>query len=302
MIVLYGAAALSFGAGISRDWVIVQRVTNFSDVFGAMYAVALSASLLVNDLSFRAQAAGLGRREWTLVAFSTAACVGILLASGITGWSVLALSLPMPALYVWGASTSRGLLDRGYLFIARSRDGLTSAVMALLALAGLQFASLTTATLMVAAGYALLLQRAGPVAALPVAPTPPPPKPVQDNWRWSMVYSNLAFLLLTLWALLVNNHGSPAYGHSASVVVRFSVYAFQILSIPAFLVVRIDVPKEYVRRLFLAAWAGAALMVVLAILPLTFASVMMPMVAAVTMYAGLAYMRGRHLAAQGRHR
>lgn len=292
---LYGAAALSFGAGISRDWIIVHRVDNYSEVFGAMYAVALAASLLVNDLSFRAQASGLGRREWSLVALSTATCMAILVASGITGWAVVALSLPMPALYVWGASTSRGLLDCGYLFISRSRDGLTSAVMALLALAGLQFASLPAATFVVGLGYALLLHRGVTRPAQPVAPAPVQARHGQGHWRWSMLYANLAFLLITLWALLVNNHGSPAFGQPASVVVRFSVYAFQVLSIPAFLVVRMDVPSRHVARLGAAAWTGAALMVLLAMLPLTIGSVMMPLVAALTMYAALTYMRGLHL-------
>jgi hypothetical protein len=298
LLIVYVAAALSFGAGLVRDWMVVHHVLASKEFFGVMYAIAFASSFAVNEVSFRAGHSVFRAREFGVVAASSALCVLLLWTSGIRESAVILLSAPIPALYIFGASMSRSLIDRGALFLARSRDGLTSIAMVVCIASGLQLGALPIATLVVTAffAYGAVARRGtdswdnGPGRALIVRT-----EGGRREWLRSMIYSNLAISTITLWALFTNNHGAAAFDQPASIVVRFSLYAFQILSIPAVLVVRLHVPKESAGPLLAGTWFCAACLVGSMLLPLALACVAVPLTAIATMYASLLYLRADHL-------
>lgn len=287
LLVLYGTAALSFAAGLLRDWLIVDRVGNFGDLFGVMYGAALASSFVVNAATFRPSGLNSHRRELALIGMSTALCAAIVWGSGIRNSELLLLCLPIPLLYSLGAAACRRMFDRGLLFWGRFRDGLTSAVMAGLIWVGMGAPSLLVATFAICALYFLSAHQMKPVTPAKRASGPP------ATWS-SMFYSNLAFALFTAWALLANNHAGHAFGHPGSVVVRFSTYFFQVLCIPAVLVVRMEVAAAWAARLRRSVCVGVAMLGVAALTPLEVASIATPIAALFTLYASLAYMRATH--------
>lgn len=301
ILVLYSAAAVAFGASFVRDWAVIHRVADFKDLFGAMYAVAFSSSFVVNEITFRSENMKLRRGDLLAILASTALSAAIMWGSGIDRLGLILLCLPLPALYIVGASASRVLLDHSRLFLARFRDGMTSVAMAGLILLGMQVPALVLATFAVTLLYLGLARQLGAQTAAPAEGVAlANPAPARRSWMSSMLYSNLALALLTLWALFTNNHGPAAWGQPASVVVRFSMYGFQILCIPAFLVVRLNVPPRMAPALQALIWGGIAAMAIFALLPLEWASVGVPLAALVALYASLTYMRAAHLAAGGR--
>lgn len=291
LLVVYGTAALSFAAGLLRDWLIVNRVGNFGELFGVMYSVSLASSFVVNAATFRPDGVNSHRRELALIGASTAFCAAIVWGSGIRNLELLLLCLPIPLLYILGAAASRRMFDRGLLFWGRFRDGLTSTVMAGLIWVGMGTPSLLVATFAICALYFLSARQMKPVTAART----PAQRATEPSATWSsMFYSNLAIALFTAWALLANNHAGPAFGHPGSVVVRFSAYFFQVLCIPAVLVVRMDVPAAWAARLRRSVCLGVPMLGLAAISPLEVASIGTPIAALFTLYASVAYMRATH--------
>jgi hypothetical protein len=298
ILIVYSAAAMSFGAGLARDWMVVHQLASPREFFGAMYAIAFASSFAVNEISFRANQSRIRAREAALIVASTVLCVVMLWTSGIRDSKAILVCLPMPALYIVGAKISRSLLERGVLFFSRIRDGFASVVMVALIVAGFQLISLVAATLIATLFFAFLLERssaehrsARPSDGLTAETT----GRTARDWLRSMIYSNMAISLITLWALFANNHGTSAFGHPAPIVVRVSLYVFQILSIPAVLVVRLNLPHHRADLFRIGVWVGAACLVGSAALPLAVASLAVPVAAIATLYLSLFYMRADHL-------
>ncbi len=284
---LYLAALLSFGAGLLRDAILVRQVDNYVAIFGAMYAVNVAAGFAVNAVTLGAGYERGARRLWALTSLSA---LLFLLLAGLwkpIGASLLWWCLPVPLLYVVGARASRRLVDRGQVLVGRLRDGLSSLVMALLLLLGTETPAFA---LSVFAGTAAIVLahrhlHGGDVAAASSV----------RAFRWSdhlstIVFANLATVLINVWAMHANGLAGEVFGVPAAVAVRIALYAFQVLSLPSVLVSRMPMPKSspMIARLIAVLAAGGTLAAMA--LPLGPALIAVPLMALVTLYAAVAAM------------
>ena len=293
---LYLAAALSFGAGVLRDWQLVVQVPAYQQVFGAMYAVALAASFSVNALTLGQGFQRHRGRLGFLVGLSVLLFVVLVawwlpLGAGLFWWM-----LPVPALYVVGALYTRRLLDAGHVLVGRLRDGTASLVMLLLILAGMQAESFPVGvgvgTLMV-----LLASRWLPArAAQPDEAAQPMP------WRPMLAvlfYSNAATVLMNAWALWANGVEGQLYGYPVPVVVRVATYGFQLLSLPSVLLARWRPDGDWHKELRWFTWCCMAAALVACSLPLALAVWVFPLAALATLYASVLLMGQRATLAAG---
>lgn len=285
---VYLAAAVSFGAGILRDWQLVHHVAEYQSVFGAMYTVALAASFSVNAVT-------LGRgfhhhplRLWILVVASVT--LFLLL---VRLWQPMTMSLfwwmlPVPALYVLGALHARRLLDAGHVLVGRLRDGVSSLFTVVLVAVGLGAESFSIGVLMgsglIAFAASKLLKPRGTLA------------PDVEVMRWrhyvgAIFYANIASILVNAWALWANSLEGTVFGVATPVAVRVAVYAFQLFSMPSVLLPRWKGALAGPVTLRWLAWLCIALAVVSAArLPIEFSIVLLPFCALAALYTSVLLM------------
>ena len=293
---VYLAAALSFGAGVLRDWQLVAHVAAYQQVFGAMYAVALAASFSVNALTLGQGFQRHPRRVWFLVGLSVVLFVLLVhwwlpMDAPLFWWT-----LPVPALYVVGALYARRLLDAGHVLIGRLRDGTASLVMLLLLLAGMQAESFPVA---VAAGTLMVVFAA---RWLPAGATAPDECHQPMPWQQMaavLFYSNIATVMMNAWALWANGVEGLLYGYPVPVAVRVATYVFQLLSLPSVLLARWRPGSKWRRRLWLLTWACIAAALIAAALPLRLAVWLLPSAALATLYASVLLMGVRNMRGAG---
>jgi hypothetical protein len=284
---VYAAAALSFGAGILRDWQLVHHVADYQAVFGAMYTVALAASFSVNAVT-------LGRgfhqhpvRLWILVGLSL---VLFLLLVGLwqpMGSSLFWWMLPVPALYVVGALHARRLLDAGHVLVGRLRDGVASLLTVVLVAFGLGSESFPMAVLVAAGLIALAARRLCVAVHLP--------EPDADAMRWrhyvgAIFYANIATVLVNAWALWANGLQGTVYGVATPVAVRVAVYVFQLFSLPSVLLPRWKGVLVDPVTLRMLSWLCIVLAVGAASLPIRFSIVLLPCCALAALYTSVLLM------------
>jgi hypothetical protein len=184
------------------------------------------------------------------------------------------------------------MFDRGLLFWSRFRDGLTSIVMALLIWSGMDAISLLIATFATCALYYWKATKLDtPITETGTLKT----STSMPSISWSNIfYSNAGITFFTVWALFSNNFSDSAFGHSGIVVVRISVYFFQIMSIPSVLIVRVNIPLGWARQLRSAVFLGIGMLGVATVVPLELGSILAPVAGLFTLYASLGYMRATH--------
>ena len=293
---VYLAAALSFGAGVLRDWQLVARVTAYQQVFGAMYAVVLAASFSVNALTLGQGFQRHPGRLGFLVGLSVVLFVLLVhwwlpMDAALFWWTV-----PVPALYVVGALHARRLLDAGHVLIGRLRDGTASLVMLLLLLVGMQAESFPVA---VTAGTLMVVFAA---RWLPAGGTAPDECHQPMPWQQMaavLFYSNIATVMMNAWALWANGAEGLLYGYPVPVAVRVATYFFQLLSLPSVLLARWRPGTSWRRRLWLLTWACIAGALIAAALPLRLAVWLLPSAALATLYASVLLMGVRNMRGAG---
>lgn len=291
---VYAAAAMSFGAGILRDWQLVHHVPDYQAVFGAMYTVALAASFSVNAVT-------LGRgfhrhplRLWILVGVSL-----VLFLLLVRLWQPMATSmfwwmLPVPVLYVIGALHARRLLDAGHVLVGRLRDGVSSLFVVILVAVGLGAESFPIAVLIGSALIAFAAHKLLDKAASPLEPD-------VEVMRWrhyvgAIFYANIATVLVNAWALWANNLDGTVFGVTTPVAVRVAVYVFQLFSLPSVLLPRWKGAHIDPTTLRWLAWLCIAMAVGAANLPIQWSIVLLPCCALAALYTSVLLMHCRKAA------
>lgn len=281
MLAVYAAAGLSFLAGVVRDGLLVRLVPDYAAVFGVMYAAALASGFSVNAVTL---GRGLTRRgPWALVGLALLLFVLVGLAWQRLDLRTLLLVLPVPVAYVLGAVHSRRLLESGHVLMARVRDGIASAMMAVLVVAGLGMAAFPLAVVLATLLFAVQASRLSP--APPHAHDPAPRSLAQH--AANLFYANVAALLINAWALWANPLPGEVWGQPVPVAVRFAMYAFQLLSLPSVLLVRLRPAGVAHLPWRSLTWACLALALAAAAAPLAWSVILFPLACIATLYAAV---------------
>ena len=289
----YVAAALSFLAGVARDWHLVNHVVDYQQVFGAMYAAAIAASFSVNAVTLGHGFERHRRRLIALVVLSLLLFVAVAVLWQGMAWHMFWWVLPVPALYVVGAVLARRLLDHGHVLLARVRDGAASLLMLVLVVVGLGLESFPLSVLVATALLAVVAARVLPhnagADASPAARSFPP-----LVYAATIFYSNLAPVMVNGWAMWANGLEGSLFGYPLPVVVRVALYGFQLGSLPSVLIVRWRPAGATAVHWKALTWCCLALAGVAAALPIRFAVVLFPLAALATLYTSVLMLHHRH--------
>ena len=288
---VYVAAALSFGAGVWRDWQLVHHVQGYAQVFGAMYCVALAASFSVNAVTLGHGFHRHPGRQWLLAGFSL-----LLFGLLVHFWQPMSAylfwwMLPVPALYVIGALYSRRLLDAGHVLVGRLRDGASSLCMVLLIAVGVGLESFALAVLVGTSLIALAMYYLPAKRHEEVAPRQ---SMAFTHYIAIIFYSNIASVLVNAWAMWANNHEGVLFGYAVPVVVRVSMYGFQLLSLPSVLLSRWRPSAGSRKYLGLLAWVCIALALIVASLPIHLSVFLLPLASLAALYSSVLLMNAYH--------
>ena len=293
VIAVYVAAAMSFLAGVLRDWQLVRHVAGYQQVFGAMYCVALAASFSVNAVTLGHGFERHRLRFLALVALSLVLFVALARLWQAMDWRIIWWVLPVPALYVVGALLARHLLDTGHVLLARLRDGAASLLMLVLLPLGLGLESFPLSVLTATVLFALLGARLVPRTPAGSASTPALALPPLA-YVATIFYSNLAPVLVNAWAMWANALEGTLFGYPLPVVVRVALYFFQLGSLPSVLIVRWRPSKATGVPWMVLTWCCLALAAGTAALPIRLAVMLFPLAALATLYASVLMLHHRH--------
>lgn len=283
----YSASALTFLAGFLRDWMLIQHTSYAKVFFDLLYFSSLAAGFLINAIT-------LGGRDPTPRFVLISTCVTIALAS-VVGHSILLLSttaiiVSSIAIVLWiiGAVASRALLRAEQVFVGRLREGVAALGTCTLILAELGLEATFGVGIAIGTAWTLWTSRNHRRAYFCNNPNGSP----WCKHLQSLAIGNLASTTILVWALVQNRSSEPIWGSDPTIAVRLSVYLFQVLSIGAVIAV-VKMPslsnslREKSLTICLASIISASLVALLS--PPT-AIILVPLLAAVSHYAGVAYL------------
>lgn len=223
----YLAAALSFFLSIIRDYVLI-KYTNFSQQFFEMIYFSSWFSLIVINLIMINLKPNL---SYTILACLISSFTILLLGNFVFLFEINFLILSMLVFNFWicGNIFSRALIKNNKIFLAKSRDTITSLFIIFLSLLGLKFYSVTIISLFSVTLLFLIFSR----------------QYYKDfvenkisissfiNFFLRVLLTNFSGLIILIWAFYTNRSDEVIFGIDAYIVVRFSLYAYQFLIIGA---------------------------------------------------------------------
>lgn len=223
----YGAAGFSFMASFLRDYILVTQSNQSALFFQFLYIASMAAGFGVNAIT-------LGRGRVRPMAMAILTLVGIIiivvaLPSPLKTTQTVLLLSSIIVLWIIGAHWSRVIIEKGNLFLGKCREGVTSICFAIFILLGAGIEWSFISSVAIGTFFAWLI-----IKSLKAAPITSPKLGHTLEFQrllQSVVLSNVATFAISTWALIQTQKIEDIYGVSIPVAIRFSMYAYQTLTI-----------------------------------------------------------------------
>ena len=233
-------------------------------------------------------------KKFVLQVSAVSVFVLIVLGMFVLEKSTIFLITATYVLMVWiiGAIASRSLLSVEKIFYGRIRDGISSLVIGIMAVATFELQSTITIGVTVGALWALWVSR----FQIERYFSKKNDVPTRFSITKTLIYSNISPVIIQLWALYFNNYESKLYGLEPVMVVRISMYVFQFLSIGVVVLVA-HIPSFLLKinRFALACiYGGLIFGIIVSVIAPSYGVLIMPITAAIANYTAVAYLRGNN--------
>lgn len=223
---IYAGAALSFAAGLLRDGAASTLPDSGRGFFEVVYLASLASIWGINAIQLGTSPPTRRQVLHIVVLSSAGLALGHALLSPGSPAEV-ATALAASAMWTVGAVASRAQLARGGAISARAREAVSSVAIAALVFGGC--GSMVAIALGVALGTAWML-RVSWDARSRYFSDDASQGTIGTTVR-SIVMSNIAVAMVTLWAIHVNRLDGTIMGLPAPWAARASTYVFQAISI-----------------------------------------------------------------------
>jgi hypothetical protein len=290
LMAAYGAAGISFGSSLLRDYAVVNFSHQDKEFFQSLYVVSMAAGFGVNAIALGGRALGWG----ALTVLFVFGVIIIFVLSPPAGINYYREAMLVLILLMWlaGAQWSRRLMESGWVFAARIREAISSVVLAgLIIFLGQSVNDAFLAAVLVGTIFSWSMWQ----ATKPEAMCNPGTNYVFVGIKklfLSVLLTNVATFSITYWAFVQTGKFGELYGFDISAVIRFSMYFYQILTIGSVILVA----RGFYRRM--AHWPVSWLLVSSIFLflaslfiPLQMAIFMVPLFAAVMHYGMVMFLQ-----------
>ena len=286
----YAAATFSFVCSIIRDWMVIKHTIYEKELFDLIYFCSIAGCLVLNAVTLSKEAP---TKKFVLIASIISIFVAIIVGNFFLQKSSIFLTTATFVLIAWiiGGIASRSLLSVGKIFYGRIREGISSLVVGILAIASYDLQSTITIGVSVGTLWTLWVSRNEIKRYFNE----------KDDGKTKLLffeillYSNLSTVIIQLWALYFNSYESKLYGSDPVIVVRISMYIFQFLSIGVVvLVARIPTFLLKIKRFALIyIYGGLGLGLLVSAINPSYGILIMPIIAALSNYAAIVYLRNK---------
>lgn len=291
----YFAAALSFGSGVLRDYVIVTTTDNATVFFQLFYVVSIASAFGCNALTLGSRTSGL--LAHAVLALFSSLLIYVLIPAELRTLENILLLLSVLIFWTLGAFYSRVLVELRSIFMARSRETLASIICAIFVLIGISveysFAFAVSAGTLFVYFYATQLKKfkkkihLGQLRFSAII-----------KLAYESIITNLGTFLINYWALIETSRANTmsVEGIDMTVIIRGSVYSYQLLTIGAVLLVlfRNNNPLLSPTALKGAVWLCLIIIVVSIALPSLYNVIIIPLACSILHYALIIRLQLKH--------
>jgi|LakMenEpi03Aug12_release.lakeMendotaPanAssembly.Ray.scaffolds.fasta_scaffold389625_2 hypothetical protein len=221
----YLAAGLSFIISLLRDYLLIFH-TNYSiEFFEIFYVVSLISTFTINSImiSFPPTKRFL---FWSLLLTMCILFISVKFFF-LFPLNILLLSIFILVAWITGAVLSRSLIVKNKIFLGRSREIVSSFFFIILILLNFDL------TLTIIIGLFLSLMWVG-IVSWPYRSKYFSTSKIQikfTSYLGIILISNLTGSIMLIWAILINRSNELIYGYDPTLIVRFSLYIYQGISI-----------------------------------------------------------------------
>jgi hypothetical protein len=296
VVASYCAALLSLVSGLIRDAAVVAHSADHARFFEILYLGGLCSLVAVNSVMLSATAPGAGSIAGGILVSMALLLVGWAV-SGLGGLADAAMACSVVACWVIGAAAARAIMAAGRHFLGRMREAAGSLVLAtLVALGASDVPALLAGTAVSTLAWVAIARRC------PRCPPDPHASPGGGlRMLERVVLSNVGTASMLLWALHYNSQASGAWGLESPIVVRASMYAFQVTAV-GWPILSTSALRVSSRTGILASWTLAVCAIAgiaSSLAGLAASSVAMPIAASLAQYLAIVLMIHRHRGAGG---
>jgi hypothetical protein len=220
----YSAAGLSFIIALLRDYLLISQTNYSKEFFEIFYVVSLISTFVISVIMIGPPPT----KRFLFWSLPAAMCVLIIFGKYFLLFSLNITLLSLFILVVWilGSILSRSLIVSKKIFLGRLRDAVSSFCFIVLILLNLDFIPA------IIIGLFLSLIWVG-LVSWPYRSQYFSTK--KNNSFAADIYviliSNLTGSIMLIWAILTNRSDELIYGYDPTVIVRFSMYIYQITTI-----------------------------------------------------------------------
>lgn len=227
----YGAAVLSFFISVTRDYVLV-KYTNFAQqFFELIYFTSWFSLIVINLIMVNVKP----NRLYIIISCLIASFAIVLFGNFIYSFEInfLILSVLVFNLWICGNIFSRVLILNKKIFLARSRDAISSVFIIFLCLFSFKLNIVIISSLICVTLLFLILSRQYSKEYFENNIS------IENLISFVMraVLTNFSGLIMLIWAFHMNRSDEVIFGFDAHIAVRFTMYVYQFLSIGSIVMV-----------------------------------------------------------------
>ena len=230
----YGAATLAFFFSVTRDYVLV-KYTNFAQqFFELIYFTSWFSLIVINLIMVNIKP----NKLYIIISCLIASFTIVLFGNFIYSFEVnfFILSVLVFNLWICGNIFSRVLILNKKIFLARSRDTITSILIIFLCFFSFKLNFVITLSLICVTLLFLILskQYSGEYFEKKTS--------IENLIGFIMraLLTNFSGLFILIWAFYMNRSSEVVFGVDAHIAVRFTMYAYQFLNIGSIVMLMIS--------------------------------------------------------------
>ncbi|WP_341908095.1 hypothetical protein [Polaromonas sp. YR568] len=289
LLAAYGAAGVSFLATLLRDYVVINFTQESKHFFQLLYIASMAAGFGVNAI---AGGSSLLRRPGLVVLFLVGLLV-ILVMVPTSQRTLFTVALLSSILLMWiaGAQWSRLLVERGWVFSGRVREGIASIVFTIFVFWGLGVELGFLLASACGALFSWLICFKSSLKLPDSLPSSFPTRGEMEKLLRSVILTNVTTFSITYWALIQTAKQGEIFGYEISIAIRFAMYLYQVLTIGAIVLVSLKGKMKLSEGWKLLVIAAGLIVVVSLFLPLKLAIFLIPFSAATLHYGAVLYLQ-----------
>ena len=227
----YSAAGLSFIISLLRDYLLIYQTNYSKEFFEIFYIVSLISTFVISAIMISSPPT----KRFLFWSLPLAMCAMFVSVKYFLLFSLnmTLLSIFMLVAWILGAIPSRSLIVSKKIFLGRLRDAVSSFCFIILIL--LNFDLIPTIII----GVFLSLIWVG-VVSWPYRSKYFSMKKIKKKFSvdiYIILISNFIGSIMLIWAILMNRSDELIYGYDSTLIVRFSMYIYQIITIGSIILI-----------------------------------------------------------------